>query len=136
MPNNHILVVDDDDDLRGTICSFLSRSGYKTSEANDGYKAIKSIYDEQPILIITDIMMPEKEGIGMIMDIRRDFKDEIKIIAVSGGGQFTSSFVLRSARSLGADAVMAKPFDFDELLHTVETVLQDFPQSDIIQKQP
>ncbi len=121
--NNSIIVVDDDHDLRRTICDFLVRTGYRVHQAADGYNAIKLLTDEQPDLVITDILMPDKEGISTIIDIRKSYNDDIKIIAISGGGRFGRVNLLKSAHKLGADAVIPKPFDFDELHNTIETVL-------------
>ncbi len=69
-----ILVVDDDDDLRDSLESFLKREGYKVATATNGNEAAH-IYRERPTdLIITDIIMPEKEGLETIIDIRQDFR--------------------------------------------------------------
>ncbi len=111
-----IVVVDDDHDLRRTICDYLVSVGHDVQQAADGNNAMSLIASEEPQLVLTDILMPDKEGFSTIMDIRAAYEN-IKIIAMSGGGQ------MKSAHVLGADAVIAKPFDFDDLCKTIEQVL-------------
>ncbi len=118
----HILVVEDDHDLRSAICEFLSSLGYLVTQAKNGNVAIAMIGNKKPALMITDILMPEKEGISTIVDIRRQM-EEIKIIAMSGGGRFGRVDVLNTAKKLGADGVLAKPFEMNDLQTLVEEVL-------------
>lgn len=117
-----IIVVDDDHDLRRTICDFLVTRGYDVHQAADGNNAISLIKNDEPALVLTDILMPDKEGISTIRDIRRDHQN-VKIIAMSGGGQFNRVDVLKSAGALGADAALAKPFDLDELESTIKKLI-------------
>jgi len=80
-----ILLIDDDAPVRRTLRKMLERQGYEVEEAPDG-KAGLTLYQENPAdLIITDLIMPEMEGIETIMELRRRFPD-VKIIAMSGGG--------------------------------------------------
>ena len=123
-----ILVVDDDRILCDTLSDFLDSAGYNVTKANDGSAAIKSVEEHTPDLIITDILMPEKEGISTIVEIHKT-NPEIKIIAMSGGGYFNRMDILKSANALGADATIEKPFDYDEFLELIRKILspdQDF----------
>jgi len=118
-----ILVVDDNQLLRETICDFLNFSGYEAYQAKDGSQAIAILNREKPSLVITDIFMPEKEGISTIIDIQKYYTGT-KIIAMSGGGLFNRSDILRSAKNLGVDATLEKPFDFDDLIAQVKIILE------------
>lgn len=100
----------------------LKSSGYEISEAPNGKVALRLCKEKQADLIITDLIMPEKEGIETIVEIKRDFP-EIKIIAISGGGQSDPETYLALAKKLGAERTLAKPFEMKELLKTVEELL-------------
>lgn len=118
-----ILIIDDEALIRDLLTKILEREGYETVAASDGKKGIK-IYRENPIdLIITDLIMPEKDGLETIMELRRDFKDVI-IIAMSGGGKIDSKTYLEIAKTMGATETIKKPFDPEELLKTVQEVLK------------
>ena len=84
--------------------------------ASDGKRGMTVLRDEHPDVVITDIIMPEQEGIDTIIQIRRE-RPGIKIIAISGGGRIRNIDFLEMAQSLGADEVIAKPFEADELLN-------------------
>jgi len=112
------LVIDDDDFVRATIAAILESAGYDVIEASDGQQGLQQFLRNAVDLVITDILMPSKEGIETIVDIRQRDR-EVRIIAVSGGGNLGSSSVLHAARRLGADAVLSKPFTKDELLAKV-----------------
>jgi DNA-binding response OmpR family regulator len=118
-----ILVIEDEEDIRGLYSRILKHAGHDVIDAPDGKVGIE-LYRENPAdLVITDIIMPEKEGIELIRELRRDFP-EAKIIAVSGGGQATSSSTcLRLAKGFGAVKTLAKPFSQQELVDTVREVL-------------
>jgi len=118
-----ILVVEDQADIRALYARILKHAGHEVNEAPDG-KVGSELYRENPAdLVITDIIMPEKEGIELIMELRRDFPG-VKIIAISGGGQtITSATCLRLAKGLGAIKTLAKPFSQQALLDTVREVL-------------
>jgi DNA-binding response OmpR family regulator len=118
-----ILVVEDEEDIRGLYSRILKSAGHDVIEAPDGKVGIE-LYRANPTdLVITDIIMPEKEGIELITELRRDFPDA-KIIAVSGGGQvMASATCLLLAKGLGAVRTLAKPFNQQELVDTVREVL-------------
>ena len=110
-----ILVIDDDHLVRYTLSKILSSNGHQVTTASDGQRAMTVLRDELPDVVVTDIIMPEQEGIETIVKIRHDHP-EIKIIAISGGGRIRNVDFLEMARSLGADEVIQKPFEAEELL--------------------
>jgi CheY-like chemotaxis protein len=117
-----ILVIDDDAAVRVTVQSVLSRFGYKVISAADGEEGIRLFRSIRPDLVITDIIMPVREGIETILAIRHE-QPEAKIIAMSGGGRIGNADLLSMARQLGADQVIAKPFDIDGLTAIVAQTL-------------
>lgn len=118
-----ILIIDDEAMMRDLLVNILEREGYETVTASGGKDGIK-IYRENPAdLIITDLLMPEKDGIETIMELRRDSKD-VKIIAMSGGGKIEPETYLQIAKTIGAIETIAKPFDRKELLKTVQKLLE------------
>ncbi len=113
-----ILVIDDDDQFRTMLREMLERAEYEVADAPNGKEGIR-LYRENPAdLVITDIIMPEKEGIETIMELKRDFPD-VKIIAISGGGQIDPEKYLYMAGRLGAKRTFAKPVEREELLKAV-----------------
>ena len=117
-----ILLIDDDTHFREMFAVLLKRNNYEVIEAVDGRYA-KELYNEhQPNLVITDIIMPDKEGIETILDLKKEFKD-IKIIAVSGGGRTNAMDNLRSARLLGATLTFEKPFENKEILEAIDSLI-------------
>jgi CheY-like chemotaxis protein len=110
-----ILVIDDDPLVRYSLSKLLRGSGHDVATAADGVRGTTLIRIEHPEVVITDIVMPEQEGFETIIKIRRDHP-EIKIIAISGGLRQGGLDVLSMAVALGADEVIAKPFEPDELL--------------------
>jgi len=117
-----ILVIDDDVSVRSMLKRILEHDGHQVSEADDGDVGIKRYRDNPTDLVITDIIMPNKEGIETILELRRDFPD-IKIIAISGGGRVGPNDYLNAARLLGAKGTFTKPFDTREVLDTVNQLV-------------
>jgi len=118
-----ILVVDDESEIRALVSRILKQAGYEVIEAADGNEGTRLFKENLPELLITDIIMPEKEGIETIMELRRDFPN-VKIIAISGGGKsLARDTCLRFAKGLGATRTLAKPFSRQELLDAVQEVL-------------
>ncbi|MFC1885957.1 response regulator [Thermodesulfobacteriota bacterium] len=118
-----LLVIDDDDQFREMLREMLIREGYQVETAPEGETGIR-LYRNAPFdLIITDIIMPEKEGVETIMELKRNFP-EVKIIAVSGGGQIGPRDYLEMAKKLGADRTFSKPLLRVELLDAVKEVLE------------
>ena len=119
----NILVIDDEAPMRRFVAVALEKQGHALAEAADGAEALR-ILSERPIdLVITDLLMPETDGIETIMELRRLYP-ATKIIAISGGGEYQSGAgFLRAAESLGADRTLTKPFEFKQLLPAVQALL-------------
>ena len=121
MPVN-ILLVDDDAPFRAMLSEALTGEGFLVREASDGLQGIKH-YAEQPTdLVITDLVMPGKEGLEMIVEMKR-LHSGVKIIAISGGGRGSSQNYLKMAKAFGAQIVLAKPFSHREILEAIRQVL-------------
>lgn len=117
-----ILVIDDDASVREVVSEMLRLEGYEVTIAENGEEAISRLARQRFELVITDLIMPEKEGIETIAEIRRN-DDSIPIIAISGGGRLGPGDYLETARYIGADATLAKPFARQELLTTIDRLL-------------
>src|SRR5258708_14521063 len=117
-----ILLVDDDEQFRCMLSESLSRAGYEVTEARDGREATQCYRDHPCDLIITDLIMPEKEGLETIAELRRNHPD-VKIIAISGGSRHGSWDYLKMARAFAARQVLSKPFTRQEVLEVVTQVL-------------
>ena len=115
----HVLVVDDEEGVRSYLRMVLEDAGYTVSEAADGKEAFHLALEDPPAVVITDLVMPEQEGIETIRALRRRLP-QLAIVAISGafGGQF-----LNTAKILGADAILDKPLRADVLLAKVSDVL-------------
>ena len=119
---SRILIIEDDNEVRDYLESVLSRAGYDVVAATNGKDGVELYHAEPADLVITDIIMPEKDGIETIMDLRRN-NTSLKVIAISGGGRAEPENYLHSARLLGADKTMRKPFTNEEMLEAVEQLL-------------
>jgi len=121
-----ILIVDDDLQVRKMLRMTLEREGYAVCEAEDGAEAL-AVYNTQAVdLVITDIVMPEKEGIGLIMELRNQ-DAETKIIAISGGGRMDPETYLKWAGRLGVKHTFKKPVERQEMLSAVSELLGSIP---------
>jgi len=117
-----ILVIDDDFQMREMLGVILERKGYDVKTASDGKAAIQ-LQSKKPFdIVITDIIMPEKEGLETISELRRGYP-QLKIIAISGGGRHRPEGYLELARQFGADRVLAKPFGSWEILSAVRELV-------------
>jgi CheY-like chemotaxis protein len=117
-----ILVIDDEPALRAAMRRALERAGHTVLEAANGSVAIPMIEKDRPDAVVTDLFMPEKEGIETIMELRERFAD-LPIVAVSGALGGDESGPLKDAQIFGASAVLPKPFSIDQFVKTVEGVL-------------
>jgi DNA-binding NtrC family response regulator len=120
------MVIDDDDMLRSVLSQTLAREGYEVVEAADGSVGVKLFQARAVDLVITDLLMPEKEGLETIGELRK-IDPDVKIIAMSGGGRCSPSDLLPIARRLGASECIAKPFSRTEILDLVHDVLGEKP---------
>ena len=117
-----ILVIDDDAAARRMISRVLTDAGHQVVSAGDGVEGMRRFRAEAPDLVITDIIMPEQEGMQTIAEIR-GCGSKVAVIAISGGGAGAGTLYLSMAEELGADAALAKPFRPPELLALVEQML-------------
>lgn len=123
MGKKRILVIDDDDAVRQTLCDNLLDCGYDVAAAGDGEEGLFEIAARAvPDLVVTDIMMPRKEGLEVIMEIRKRFP-AVRLVAISGGGRTQMGDFLAMARRLGADASLRKPVNMEELEQTIERLI-------------
>ncbi len=118
-----ILVIDDEALIRAVLLEYLELDGYQVMDAPNGKVGMRLFREEPFDLVITDIVMPEKDGIEAIGELRRCFP-ETKIIAISGGGRsLKANYVLRTAETLGVHCTLYKPFEIEEFLNAVKYVL-------------
>lgn len=117
-----ILIIDDNEQLRDTLRLVLSRDGHDITTASDGEAGIKAFMASPADLVITDIVMPGKEGLE-ILDELRSAEYPPKIIVISGGGGIKASCYLDIARSQGADGVLEKPIKLDMLRAMISDLL-------------
>jgi CheY-like chemotaxis protein len=117
-----ILVIDDDLPMRRLIVEALTGAGHRTCEAKNGIEGLELFGICRPALIITELVMPEKDGLEFIGELRRE-GCRTPIIAVSGGRVGRGEQYLQLARALGADAALAKPFRCEDLVSAVDRFL-------------
>ncbi len=113
-----ILIIDDEDELRSMLRQMLEQASYEVTEAVNGAEGIQLYEQDTHDLIITDIIMPEKEGVETIIALRRADPD-LPIIAISGGGRLDATDFLTMTKKLGARRTLSKPFRRDQLLEAV-----------------
>lgn len=119
-----ILIIEDDEEVRDLLDSLLTREGHEVATAANGKQGVAA-FTEQPFdLVITDIIMPEKDGIEAIMDLRRG-RPQLKLIAISGGGRAEPENYLHSAQLLGANRTLRKPFSNEAIVAAVRELLRD-----------
>ena len=116
-----ILIIDDEREMRSLLREVFQSKGYKVVEAANSENGLK-VFQSTPVdLVMTDILMPEKEGLSTIMELKKK-NPELKIIAMSGGAVKSANY-LEFARKLGADKVLQKPFDLRSVLQAVKDLL-------------
>lgn len=117
-----ILIIDDDIEFRQMLRQMLERAGYEITEAADGKEGMR-LFREAPMdLVITDMLMPEQDGVETVIELRREFADA-RIIAISGGGAIDSKEYLKMAERFGVTHTFSKPFKREELLSAVRELL-------------
>jgi DNA-binding NtrC family response regulator len=117
-----ILVVDDDPDVRAALHVMLQGTGYEIVEAVDGRDAMKRFNERAPSVVVTDVFMPEMDGLELLLKLR-DIVPRVPVIVISGGGRHRDTTVARTARALGAIEVLTKPFTLDDIVNAVRRVL-------------
>lgn len=113
-----ILLIDDEDLVRAGLRRPLEQAGHTVIEARDGAEGLRRFYEWQPDVVVTDIIMPNVEGIEVILTLRRE-APQVKIIAISGGGLKRTPLFLEFASEFGANEVLQKPFPPSALVATV-----------------
>ena len=119
-----ILVLDDEPSILLMIKKMLEKAGYEVSVALNGKEGMKLFEKEKHDLVVTDIIMPEKEGLETIFELRRLYP-QLKIIAISGGGRISPDGYLPGAKLLGANMVFQKPLVQKDFLAAVATLLDE-----------
>jgi len=122
----HILLVDDDDLFRDMVLAMLERLGHTVLIARNGNEALARFAEERADLVITDLIMPDKEGLQTIRELHQAARD-LPIIAMSGGGRNNPEVYLKTARTMGAVAVLTKPFSFKQLASAINSALPHPP---------
>jgi len=119
-----ILLIDDDDDFRSMLKKLLEKNGYGVYDAPNGMDGMEIIGKVKIDLVVTDIIMPDMDGIETIMKIRSLYPDT-KMIAISGGGRIGPTDYLNAAKALGASGILTKPFPNEEFLGQVSALLKN-----------
>ncbi|MBM4403927.1 MAG: response regulator [Candidatus Cloacimonetes bacterium] len=119
-----ILVIEDDTSFRGVLVQMLERAGFEVRFAEDGNQALDICGSFSPDIVLTDIIMPDKEGLETIQELLT-LNPGLKIIAMSGGGRFGPESYLPLAQKLGAKRTLQKPFMREELLKTITEVMEE-----------
>lgn len=118
-----ILVVDDEMEIRESLATILTACNYHVITAENGYEGLKSYKKKPADLVITDILMPRMEGIEFIHKLKTENPHQ-KVLVMSGGGNLKFDY-LNEARLMGADVILNKPFEKDELLETIRNIFDD-----------
>jgi CheY-like chemotaxis protein len=118
----HVLVVDDEDQMRKLIRIILVQEGHSVVEALNGKMAIEQIKASGVQLVITDVVMPDMDGLELIRFIRKT-SSQTKIIAISGAGREGPDLYLNIAEQFGADAILMKPFTSEQLIEKVSALV-------------
>lgn len=119
---SRILVIDDEAPVRRILRQMLEKAGHEVLEAPDGAAGLKLYREHSVELVITDILMPGKEGIETILELRKT-SPGVKIIAISGGGRMNKMDLLSLSQAFGVTRTLAKPFDREELVTAVREAL-------------
>jgi len=125
-----ILVIDDDEQYRTLVLRMLQGEEYRVFDASSAEEGYDIFLNEDPDLVITDILMPQTDGIELITRLRRT-KPDLPIIAISGGGKCAAELYLSSSKYLGATQTLPKPFYRDDLLHAVKEALSPCPRESV-----
>lgn len=109
-----VLVIDDDPQVRSVVARLIEAEGHKVVQAGNGKEALRRFAGDPADLVISDIYMPEMDGIELLMRLREAFP-EARLVAMSGGGAIAAHHLLGAAKALGAVAVLEKPFELEAI---------------------
>ena len=116
-----IVIIEDDIAIRESLSEILQLNNYEVLAIDNALEIANIIDDFRPDILITDIIMPDKDGIEIIIEIRKKYPDII-LIAISGGGRIDSESYLNTAKYLGANATLKNPFSHDQLLDMIKNI--------------
>ena len=119
-----VLIADDDPTLRAIAAELLSGEGYHVLEAEDGDQALRIVEAETVDLIVLDMLMPNKDGIETIIELKRR-RSSVRILAISSGGSMDVDSLLKPALAFGADRVMSKPLRISTFATTIAEMLSE-----------
>jgi len=117
-----ILIADDDDNVRYALSKLLRKAGYHVLEAQNGKDASKLLRKAMPDVLVTDIVMPEQDGMGLL-NTARELNPAMPVLVMSGGGNIVGLDYLSLAQTMGANATLCKPFDNNEVLSVVANLV-------------
>lgn len=117
-----VLVMDDEEDLRRVLVRALEGAGHEAYEAGNGADGLHEIKTRAVDLVVTDVVMPEMDGLEFMRELGR-LRPGMRVIAISGGGVWDKNSLLTVAGMLGAVKTLSKPFELDEFLKLVSEVL-------------
>jgi DNA-binding NtrC family response regulator len=118
-----ILLIEDDVSMRSMMIDFFAQKNYLFHAASNGSDALKLIKEKRFDLVITDIIMDNKDGLEVIRAIKNSYP-EIKVIAISGGGKLSAEIYLKIASLLGAVSIFQKPFSMNDLLKEISNIFR------------
>ena len=116
-----IVIIEDDLIIRESLKEILELNSYEVLATESGMDLMRKISDFRPDILITDIIMPDKDGIEIIIEAKKSLPDII-LIAISGGGRIDSESYLNTTKYLGADATLKKPFTHDQLITLIRNL--------------
>lgn len=119
-----ILIIDDEHYILMMLKKMLERAGYEVDLASNGNEGLDLFRKSPSDLVITDIIMPEKEGLETIREMKR-MQPQMKIIAMSGGGKISAENYLETAKIFGASRIIEKPFNQKTMVSSVKELLED-----------
>ena len=122
-----ILIIDDEPHILLMLKKMLERAGYEVDLASNGKEGLALFQNKPSDLVITDIIMPEKEGLETIREMRR-IQSGLKIIAMSGGGKISAENYLKTAKIFGASRIIEKPFSQQHMVSTVNELLSSLSE--------
>ena len=118
-----ILIIDDDAEILRVLRKVLEAEGHSVTEASDGKTALRHFAGDPAELVISDVYMPEMDGIEFLIRLKEAFP-ETRVIAMSGGGYLSKDRILGAASMLGAEGILEKPFTVAEVVNVVEEALE------------
>jgi CheY-like chemotaxis protein len=123
-----ILIIDDDELFRSMLRAILTKMGHAVRDANDCDEAVNRFEEEPAEILITDLVMPGKDGLQVIALFKSRFP-AVKIVAMSGAGRLVQTTYLKRATAAGADAVIEKPFTKEQLAEVLAQCTVSFPRN-------